>query len=148
MMQLKSCIKQYRTSIWTSARVLISNSGQRSGSDPISSSYSPALPQRACAVILRSKEVVSRAVSAEPRRDPAPLPHRFSSDRNDSMRSDRSVSLSAPGIFTGVSVKRWFRPSFSLFFWQLKHSRNQTQTSSGSWMRLFFCYLTAIRTVL
>ncbi len=103
---------------------------------PISSAYSPALPQRACAVILRSKAVVSRAVSAEPRRDPAPLPQRFSSDRNDSIRSDRSVSLSAPGILTGVSVKR------------SKHSRNQTETSSGSWILLFFWYLSAIRTVL
>lgn len=58
----------------------------------------PALLQRACDVILRSKEVVSRAVSAEPRRGPVPLPPRFKSDKKASTRSVRSDSLSPPGI--------------------------------------------------
>ncbi|TNN82660.1 hypothetical protein EYF80_007178 [Liparis tanakae] len=58
----------------------------------------PALLQRACAVIRRSRAVVSRAVSAEPRSGPVPLPPRFRSDRNDSILSVRSVSLSGPGM--------------------------------------------------
>lgn len=58
----------------------------------------PALLHRACAVILRSRAVVSRAVSEELRSGPVPLPPRFKSDRNASIRSVRSTSLSAPGM--------------------------------------------------
>lgn len=58
----------------------------------------PALLHRACAVILRSRAVVSRAVSEEPRSGPVPLPPRFKSDRYASIRSVRSTSLSAPGM--------------------------------------------------
>uniref|UniRef100_A0A0E9XCD1 Uncharacterized protein n=1 Tax=Anguilla anguilla TaxID=7936 RepID=A0A0E9XCD1_ANGAN len=66
----------------------------------IISMRSPALVHRACAVILRSKAAVSLAVSPDPRRGPVPLPPRFSSAMKASVRSDKSVSLSAPGIFS------------------------------------------------
>ena len=60
--------------------------------------YQPALLHRAWAVILRSKAVVSRAVSAEPRSGPAPVPPRFRSAKKASVLSERSVFLSAPGM--------------------------------------------------
>lgn len=69
-----------------------------SRSEPGNGAASPALLHRACAVNLRSKAVVSRAVSAEPRRGPVPLPPRFRSDRKASILSVKSVSLSGPGM--------------------------------------------------